>query len=65
MSGFPTEVSYRPNRLSPLRFVLVFGAVSALGDFVYEGARSIVGPYLGTFGASGALVGIVTGPARR
>ena len=49
------------NRLTPLRFVLVFGVVSGLGDFVYEGARSIVGPYLGTFGASAALVGIVTG----
>lgn len=49
------------NRLSPLRFVLVFGLVSGLGDFVYEGARSIVGPYLATFGASAALVGVVTG----
>ncbi len=52
---------WAPNRLSPLRFVLVFGLVSGLGDFVYEGARSIVGPYLATFGASAALVGIVTG----
>jgi MFS family permease len=52
---------FGPNRISPLRFVLVFGLVSGLGDFVYEGARSIVGPYLVTFGASAALVGIVTG----
>jgi MFS family permease len=50
-----------PNRLSPLQFVLVFGLVSGLGDFVYEGARSIVGPYLATYGASAALVGLVTG----
>lgn len=50
-----------PNRITPLRFVLVFGLVSGLGDFVYEGARSIVGPYLATFGASAALVGLVTG----
>ncbi|HET6964057.1 MAG TPA: MFS transporter [Acidimicrobiales bacterium] len=49
------------NRMTPLRFVLVFGVVSGLADFVYEGARSIVGPYLATFGASGALVGAVTG----
>jgi MFS family permease len=41
--------------------VLIFGLVSGLGDFVYEGARSITGPYLATFGASAALVGIVTG----
>lgn len=51
----------RANRVTPLRFVLVFGLVSGLGDFVYEGARSIVGPYLATFGASAALVGLVTG----
>jgi len=50
-----------PNRLSPWRFVLVFGVVSMLADFVYEGARSIVGPYLATFGASAAVVGVVTG----
>lgn len=50
-----------PNRLGPLRFVLIFGVVSGLADFVYEGARSIVGPYLATFGASAALVGAITG----
>lgn len=49
------------NHITPLRFVLVFGLVSGLGDFVYEGARSIVGPYLATYGASAALVGLITG----
>ena len=49
------------NRMAPLRFVMVFGLVSGLADFVYEGARSIIGPYLATFGASAALVGVVTG----
>ena len=49
------------NRLSPLRFVLVFGLVSSLADFVYEGARSVIGPYLATLGASAAFVGTVTG----
>jgi MFS family permease len=44
-----------------LRFVLIFGVVSAFGDVVYEGARSIVGPYLATYGATAALVGVVTG----
>jgi MFS family permease len=53
--------SWAPNRFGPLRFVLIFGLVSGLGDFVYEGARSIVGPYLATFGASALLVGVVTG----
>jgi MFS family permease len=49
------------NRLSPLQFVLAFGVVSLLGDFVYEGARSIVGPYLATLGAGAAVVGFITG----
>lgn len=56
-----TTASFAPNRITPLRFVLVFGLVSGLGDFVYEGARSIVGPFLATFGASAALVGVITG----
>lgn len=51
----------RPNQLSPLRFVLAFGVVSMLADFVYEGARSIVGPYLATLGASAVMVGLITG----
>jgi MFS family permease len=50
-----------PNRLSALRFVLAFGVVSLLADFVYEGARSVVGPFLATFGASAGLVGFITG----
>jgi MFS family permease len=52
---------WAPNRLTPLRFILAFGVISTLGDFVYEGARSVVGPYLATFGASAALVGFITG----
>lgn len=50
-----------PNRLAPMRFVIAFGVVSLLADFVYEGARAITGPFLATFGASAALVGFVTG----
>ncbi|MEX0674749.1 MAG: MFS transporter [Gaiellaceae bacterium] len=49
------------NRLTPLRFVVLFGVVSALADFVYEGGRSIVGPYLATLGASATAVGVITG----
>jgi MFS family permease len=54
-------MTHAPNRLTPMRFVMAFGLISALGDFVYEGARSITGPYLATFGASAALVGFLTG----
>ncbi len=63
----PSEPSPRsrppaaPNRYTPLRFVLAFGVVSMLADFVYEGGRSIVGPYLATLGASATIVGLVTG----
>ena len=49
------------NRLSPWKFVLAFGVVSMLADFVYEGARAITGPYLATLGASAAMVGFITG----
>ncbi|SCL40989.1 Major Facilitator Superfamily protein [Micromonospora pallida] len=51
----------RTVRWTPWRFVTVFGVVSLLSDMVYEGARSVIGPYLATLGASAALVGLVTG----
>lgn len=35
--------------------------MSGLADIVYEGARSIIGPYLGTLGASALTVGVITG----
>ncbi|WP_298795871.1 MFS transporter [uncultured Pseudonocardia sp.] len=47
--------------LSPWRFVTAFGVISLLSDVVYEGARSITGPLLAGFGASAALVGVITG----
>ena len=47
--------------LRPWHFVLAFGIVSLLADMVYEGARSIIGPYLATLGASATVVGIVAG----
>lgn len=50
-------------RLSAWRFVLVFGVVSLLTDMVYEGARSIIGPYLTILGASATVVGVVGGAA--
>ncbi|MUM35721.1 MFS transporter, partial [Mycobacterium sp. CBMA361] len=52
-------MSSRP--LIPWHFVLIFGVVSLLADMVYEGARSIIGPYLATLGASAAVVGLVAG----
>ncbi len=46
---------------SPWRAVVAFGLVSLSADMVYEGMRSISGPFLGTLGASALTVGIVTG----
>lgn len=54
-SGPPTPA------LSAWRFITVFGTISLLADFVYEGARSITGPLLASLGATGLVVGVVTG----
>ena len=47
--------------MTPIRFIVAFGIVSALMDMVYEGARSVTGPFLGALGASALLVSVVTG----
>ena len=44
-----------------VRFVLTIEILSFFADFTYEGSRSIIGPFLGTLGATGTVVGIVTG----
>lgn len=44
-----------------LRFIILFGVISLFADMVYEGARSITGPYLSLLGASGAAVGVTVG----
>jgi len=48
---------------SALKLILLFGLVSLFGDMVYEGARSVNGPYLKTLGANAAIVGLVAGLA--
>jgi predicted MFS family arabinose efflux permease len=50
----------RPVRTA-LRFVLMIGILSFFADFTYEGSRSIVGPYLGSLGASALVVAAVAG----
>jgi MFS family permease len=47
--------------MGPWRFVVWFGTVSLLADFVYEGARAVTGPLLASLGASSLVVGVVTG----
>lgn len=46
---------------SPWRTIAWFGLVSLAADMVYEGARSITGPYLAALGASALAVGVITG----
>ncbi|MBA2862207.1 hypothetical protein [Methanococcus maripaludis] len=41
--------------------IILFGVISLLGDIIYEGARSVNGPYLETLGASALIVGLVVG----
>jgi len=57
----PTPAHSERDRSVALRFVLLVGAMSYFADFAYEGARSILGPYLAILGASGAAVGVVAG----
>jgi MFS family permease len=45
----------------PWRAVVGFGVVSLAADMVYEGARSVTGPLLGSLGATALVVGLVTG----
>ncbi len=46
---------------TPWRAVVAFGLVSLAADMVYEGMRSVAGPYLGSLGASALTIGLVTG----
>jgi predicted MFS family arabinose efflux permease len=46
---------------SALHFVLTIGIANFFADFTYEGARGIIGPFLGSLGASAAIVGLVAG----
>jgi predicted MFS family arabinose efflux permease len=58
-----TRPQTQPNKSlrTGLSFVLLFGAVNLFADMSYEGARSVTGPFLATLGASGFIVGTVTG----
>jgi MFS family permease len=61
LAELQTPPASRRPQLRPWYFVICFGLVSLFADMVYEGARSIIGPYLATLGASAAVVGAVAG----
>ncbi len=57
-----TETEASPDlRRRAHRFVVAMGIVAMFGDFTYEGARSISGPYLAMLGASATVIGLVAG----
>ena len=53
----------KSSKKTAFQLILLFGLVSLFGDIVYEGARSVNGPYLKTLGANAAIVGMVAGIA--
>lgn len=48
-------------RKRAIRFIVCLGIVSMFADITYEGARSVIGPFLHDLGANAAQVGIVAG----
>ena len=59
-AAVPTRAAPSARRRA-IGFVVAVGIGSLLADVVYEGARSIVGPFLATLGASAAFVGFISG----
>ncbi len=49
------------NKKKAFQLILIFGLVSLLGDIIYEGARSVNGPYLKILGANALGVGFIAG----
>jgi len=43
------------------RLIILFGIVAMVGDIVYEGGRSVSGPFLFTLGASAFMVAFIAG----
>ena len=48
-------------RAAAIRFIVCVGIVSFFADMTYEGAHSIIGPFLKDLGASAFQVGIIAG----
>jgi MFS family permease len=51
----------KQERASAIRFIVCLGLVSLFADATYEGAYSIIGPFLKDLGASATEVGIIAG----
>jgi len=57
----PLSPLFVNSRRSAYAVILLFGIVSLFGDMIYEGARSVAGPYLYILGGSAFVVGFVAG----
>jgi MFS family permease len=57
----PTDFGDPDKQRRAYRLVIIFGIVAALGDVVYEGGRSVAGPFLFLLGASAFTVAFVAG----
>lgn len=51
----------KQERKAAIRFILCLGVVSLCADMTYEGAYSIIGPFLKDLGATAAQVGLISG----
>lgn len=53
--------SVSPALSSAYAFIVLFGIVSLFSDMTHEGARSVTGPFLSSFGLSAAMVATIAG----
>lgn len=49
------------DKKTAMRFIMIMGLASLFGDIVYEGGRSMTGPFMAYLGASAAAVGFISG----
>src|SRR5579863_832735 len=57
----PEEQTAARKRAAALRFIVCLGVVSLFADMTYEGAHSIIGPYLRDLGATAFQVALIAG----
>jgi MFS family permease len=55
------KMASNQTRKYALRFIVAMGIVSLFADMTYEGAHSIIGPFLKDLGATATQVGIIAG----
>jgi MFS-type transporter involved in bile tolerance (Atg22 family) len=60
LKGFSQQLAPE-RRATALRFIVCLGVVSLFADMTYEGAHSIIGPFLRDLGASAIQVAMIAG----